>query len=43
LLFTRMGGIWAITSSTVRSLGVSKFYEINTGLTMCQLIWTALG
>jgi hypothetical protein len=28
---------------TVRLLDVSKLYEINTRLTICQLIWTALG
>jgi hypothetical protein len=43
LLVIEVGGISATTSWTVKLLGISIFHEINIRLTICQLIWTALG
>jgi hypothetical protein len=43
LLFNRAGGMRATPSLTVSLLDVSKFYEINARLTICQLMWTTLG
>jgi len=43
LLITSVDCIRATTALTVRLLDVSKHYEINTRLMLCQLIWTALG
>jgi hypothetical protein len=43
LLPARMNGMRATTSLTVRVLGVFKFYEINTRLTIRQITWTGFG